>query len=45
MSWWDRESVGKKQWETRSENWTDFEEREVKINFLVSAEPSSKNAP
>lgn len=33
------------QWETRSENWTDFEEKEVKINFLVSAEPSFKNAP
>ena len=32
------------QWETRSENWTDFEEREAKVNFLMSTEPSSNNA-
>lgn len=33
------------QWETRSKNWTDFEEREAKINFFASAELSSNNAP
>lgn len=33
------------QWETRSEIWTESEEREARVNFLISAEPSSNNAP